>query len=190
MVNGNQSVRSAIHSSGQTIDYVHCTHAHMQRIDILYTVNYISCTESGAVINAYMSNASLKWSTPTLKRYIPYHSHHHPTSTTGVLICMRDRARNICHPTKMQQEMHHLNHVFQANGFPETLVKMTSLQATQGLETQKQQEDAPKILLIPIHQWAKCEDRERLCSSGSKACLRINENSKKRADVSETRTPE
>ena len=42
------------------------------------------------------------------ERYIPYHSHHHPRTTTGVLRCMRDRARSICHPTKMQQEMDHL----------------------------------------------------------------------------------
>ena len=35
------------------------------------------------------------------------------------------RARNICHRTKMQQEMDHLNWVFQVNGFPEILVKKT-----------------------------------------------------------------
>ena len=57
------------------------------------------------------------------ERYIPYHSHHHPRTTTRVLRCMMDRARNICHPTKMQQEMDHLNQVFRVNGFPENLVK-------------------------------------------------------------------
>ena len=36
-----------------------------------------------------------------------------------------NRARNICHSTKMQLEMGHLNQVFQVKGFPKNLVKKT-----------------------------------------------------------------
>ena len=59
------------------------------------------------------------------ERYILYRSHHHLTTTTGVLRCKNDRACNICHPTKMQQRMDHLNQAFQVNGFPENMVKKT-----------------------------------------------------------------
>ena len=86
------------------------------------------------------------------ERYIPYHSHHHPRTTTGVLKCMWDRARSICHPTKMQQEMDHLNQVFQANGFPENLVKKTLITHSPPLpETSEPQQldEAPKILCSP-----------------------------------------
>ena len=87
------------------------------------------------------------------ERYIPYHSHHHPRTTTGVLRCMRDRARSICHHTKMQQERDHLNQVFQANGFPENLVKKTLTTHPPPLpetsEPQQQLDEAPKILCTP-----------------------------------------
>ena len=82
------------------------------------------------------------------ERYIPFHSHH-PRTTTGVLRCMQDRAQSICHPTKMQQEMDHLNQVIQANGFPENLVKKTLMtHPPPFLETSEPQqlEEAPKIL--------------------------------------------
>ena len=43
----------------------------------------------------------------------------------GALRCMRGRAGNNCHPTKMQQEIDHLNQMFQENGFTENPVKKT-----------------------------------------------------------------
>ena len=45
------------------------------------------------------------------ERYIPFHSHHHPRTVTGVLRCMRDRAHNICHPSKRKEETDHLTQV-------------------------------------------------------------------------------
>ena len=58
-------------------------------------------------------------------RYIPFHSHHHQRTVTGVLRCMRDRANKICDPTSKQKVFQHLQAVFQANGFPAELVKKT-----------------------------------------------------------------
>ena len=52
------------------------------------------------------------------ERYIPFSSHHHPKTITGVLRCMKDRAHNICSPESKEQELHHLEDVFLANGFP------------------------------------------------------------------------
>ena len=53
----------------------------------------------------------------------------------------------------MQQEMDHLNQVFQANGFPENLVKKTLTTHPPPLpetsEPQQQVDEAPKILCTP-----------------------------------------
>ena len=59
------------------------------------------------------------------ERYIPYSSHHHPMTITGVLRCMKDWAQNICSPESKEQELHHLEDVFLANGFPARLVTKT-----------------------------------------------------------------
>ena len=56
-------------------------------------------------------------------RYIPFHSHHHRMTITGVLRCMRDRANRIFDFTSKQQELQHLQAVFQVNGFPADLVR-------------------------------------------------------------------
>ena len=56
-------------------------------------------------------------------RYIPFSSHHHPRVLTGVIRRMRDRALQVCDEDHRQQELHHLEKVFTANGFPTKLVK-------------------------------------------------------------------
>ena len=58
-------------------------------------------------------------------RYIPFHSHHHRRTITGVLRCMHNRAHRICDSTSRKPEFQQLQSVFQANGFPEDLVKKT-----------------------------------------------------------------
>ncbi len=70
----------------------------------------------------------------------------------GVLRYVRDRSRSICHPTKMQQEMDHLNQVFQVNGFPENLVKKILTTHPPPLpETSEpeQLDETPNILCTP-----------------------------------------
>ena len=59
------------------------------------------------------------------ERYIPFNSHHHRKTITGVLRSMRDQAHRICDPSIKPQELHHLENVFEANGFPPNLVKKT-----------------------------------------------------------------
>ena len=84
-------------------------------------------------------------------RYIPYHSHHHPRMLTGVMRGMRDRALRICDNTSKQPEMEHLARVFQANGFPEKLVRKTlsKPQRQQIREQPPEEEEPPKTLHIP-----------------------------------------
>ena len=76
-------------------------------------------------------------------RYIPFHSHHHPRTVTGVLRGMRDRAHRICDSTSKQQELQHLQDVFQANGFPKSLVKKTLSQHGPPPTTEVTNDDSP-----------------------------------------------
>ena len=83
------------------------------------------------------------------ERYILYHSHHHPRMLTGG---MRDRAIRICDNTSKQPEMEHLVRVFEANGFPEELVRKT-LAKSQGQQEQRQppeEEGSLRTLHIPM----------------------------------------
>ena len=101
-------------------------------------------------------------------RYIPYHSHHHPRMLTGVMWGMRDRALRICDNTSKQPEMEHLARVFQANGFPEKLVrKALSKPQRQQIREQPPEEDAPHPLCAGP-QW---KDWEVLCAPCSESCL-------------------
>ena len=101
-----------------------------------------------------------------VKQYIPYHSHCHPRIIAGVMRCMRDRAHSICHPTKKQQEMDYLNQVFQANGFPETLVKKAVAVGPlppHGPSESQQQDNAPKILYT-LYVRGLSEKIEKVCA--------------------------
>ena len=157
---------------------------HMQVTEVKY-YSYVS-KEGGRLLTSVYRK-------PThTERYIPYHSHHHPRTTMGVLRCMRDRACSICHPTKMQQKTDHLNQVFQANGFPEkpgeedpndppttsprNLGTRTTGRSTQGT-------------VHPLHQGAKWEDSKGLCPSGGEARLQTKENSEKRTNAGEEQDP-
>ena len=64
---------------------------------------------------------------------------------------MRNRALQICDNTSKEAEMQHLETVFQANGFPEGLVKKTlsppqAALGTSQVEDSHPEEEPPKIL--------------------------------------------
>ena len=107
---------------------------------------------------------------------------------------MRDRARNICHPTKMQQEMDHLNQVFQVNGFPENLVKKTLTTHPSPLPERspepEQLDDAPKILCTPYIRGLS-EKIEKVCAPlGVKPVFRPKRTLKRELMQVKNRTPE
>ena len=80
--------------------------------------------------------------------------------------CMRDRAHNICHPTKKDEEIDHLNQVFQMNGFPEALVKKTLAAQPQphtDPSTSPPEEDAQKVLCTPYVKGLS-EKIEKICT--------------------------
>ena len=111
----------------------------------------------------------------------------------GVLRCMRDRARSICHPTKMQQEMDHLNQVFQTNVFPENLVKTLTTHPSPLPERSpelEQQDDAPKILCTPYIRGLS-EKIEKVCAPlGVKPVFRPKRTLKTEQMQVKNRTPE
>ena len=90
---------------------------------------------------------------------------------------MRNRALQICDNTSKEAEMQHLETVFQANGFPEGLVKKTlsSPQATLGtsqVEDSHPEEEPPKILCTPYVRGVS-ERLEKVCAPlGVKAVLK------------------
>ena len=51
-----------------------------------------------------------------------YISFHYPRMVTGAMICMRDRANQICDSTFKESEIQHLQDAFCVNGLPEDLV--------------------------------------------------------------------
>ena len=108
-------------------------------------------------------------------RYIPFHSHHHQRTITGVLRCMCNRAHQICDSTSEKPELQHLQRVFQANGFPEDLVKKTLSRRPTFLTpppSEPASEDPPKTMCLPYIQGLS-EKLERVCTSlGVKAVFK------------------
>ena len=96
-------------------------------------------------------------------RYIPFHSHHHQRTITGVLRCMRDRAHRICDPSCKEPELQHLQHVFQANGFPKELVRKTLAPQPPSVTSSGTSDEPPKILCVPYIRGLS-EKLERVCT--------------------------
>ena len=106
----------------------------------------------------------------------------------GVLRCMRDREHNICHPTKMQQEIDYLNQVFQVNGFSENLVKKTLI--THPSPLPEHLDDAPKILCT-FYIRGLSEKIEDVCAPlGVKPVFRPNKTPKREQMQVKNGTPE
>ena len=100
--------------------------------------------------------------------YIPFSSHHYSCVFTGVIRCVRDRALQVCDEDHRQQELHHLEKVFTANGFPTKLVK-SSLSMTQNPPkplsntAQDTPSEEPKVLCLPYVRWLS-EKLEKVCA--------------------------
>ena len=97
--------------------------------------------------------------------YIPFSSHHHPRVLTGVIRFMRDRALQVCDEDHRQQELHHLEKVFTANGFPTKVVK-SSLSMPQKPPSNTSQDtpsEEPKVLCLPYVRRLS-EKIEKVCA--------------------------
>ena len=104
-------------------------------------------------------------------RYIPFHSHHHQRTTTGVLRCMRDRAYQICSNTTREPELECLKEVFQANGFPEDLVRKTLTSHSTPASIPEPGQEPVKTLCTSYIRGLS-EKLERVCSLGVRAAFK------------------
>ena len=105
-------------------------HLNMQHSNIKFTVehereNMLAFLDVQVTRNNNRLTTSVYRKPTHTNRYMPFHSHHHQRTITGVLRCMRDGANKICDSASKQQEFQHHPAVFQANGFPADLVRRT-----------------------------------------------------------------
>ena len=52
--------------------------------------------------------------------YLNYQSNHHPAIKLGTITCLKKRAHNICSQENLQEELQHLQSVFEKSGYPRT----------------------------------------------------------------------
>ncbi len=84
-------------------------------------------------------------------KYLNYKSNHHPIILSGVVKCLTDRAKKLCHPSEIAQELKHLKEVFLANGYPEQTINSnikSKRNSTRNNSTNAQDETI-KYLVIP-----------------------------------------
>ena len=98
------------------------------------------------------------------ERYIPFSSHHHPKTITGVLRCMKDRAHSICDAESRKPELHHLKDVFLANGFLARLVKKTLSTLSQAPHSPPLPIQPPQNTLCTPYVRGVSEKLKRICA--------------------------
>lgn len=108
-------------------------------------------------------------------RYINYSSHHHPRIKSGVVQCLKRRAEKVCDDETIDQERRHLQHTFEANGYPRRIVQRT-LKRRRRPETEEAsnecEQEQTKLLILPYLKNTS-EQIERTCRSlGVKAVFK------------------
>ena len=123
-------------------------------------------------------------------RYLPSHSHHHPKMLTGVMQCMGKRAHQICDEDHKQAELHHLEKVFIANGYPERTVKRTFSSADKTREKDASTEEDPAKPLFLSYVRGVSEKLEKACAPlGVKTIFRPQKTLRRTLMQMKERTP-
>ena len=73
------------------------------------------------------------------------------------------QSHRICDPTCKEPELQHLQHVFQANGFPKELVRKTLAHQPPSVTSSGTSDEPPKILCVPYIRGLS-EKLERVCT--------------------------
>ncbi len=99
-------------------------------------------------------------------KYLNYKSNHHPRILSGVVKCLTDRAKKLCHPSEIEQELKHLKEVFLANGYPEQTINsnIKSKRNSTTNNSTKAQDETIKYLVIPYVKGIS-EKIEHVCRS-------------------------
>lgn len=82
-------------------------------------------------------------------RYLHYNSHHHPRIKTGIISCLKHRAKTICSDSLVQQELNHLKDVFITNGYPPRVIQNTMTKQKSTMTTPPSDDPKPATLYLP-----------------------------------------
>ena len=92
--------------------------------------------------------------------YLNYQSNHHPAIKLGTITCLKKRAHNICSQENLQEELQHLQSVFEKNGYPRTIIQRV-LRKQKSTEADPSNENK-KILSLPYIRGLS-ENLQRTC---------------------------
>ena len=98
---------------------------------------------------------------------------------------MRDRAHQICDTTHKEPELQHLQHVFQANGFLEDLVRKTLAHQPPSITPSGSTSEEPQKILCPLRQRIKWEAREGLQPTWGQGSIQAHEDTQTAPDETE-----
>ena len=79
-------------------------------------------------------------------RYLQRNSNHHPCQKFGVIKTLTERARRICEPDAIDQELEHLKNALMANGYSEQEIRK-SMQPTTNYKTNEKNQPRAKAFL-------------------------------------------
>ena len=85
-------------------------------------------------------------------RYIHFSSHHHPRVFSGTVLCLKNRANNICSKENKTKEFEHLRKVFRQNGYPKKVIQRAlnrppKPSQSETMDDDEESTDAKKIFL-------------------------------------------
>ena len=76
-------------------------------------------------------------------RYLNSQSNHHPSQKMGVIKTLTERARTVCQPTYLRDEIAHLKETFLANGYSEKQIRRV-MRATKKTKTESANKEPAK----------------------------------------------
>ena len=94
-------------------------------------------------------------------RYIHFSSHHHPRVFNGAVMCLKNRANNICTTESKTKELNHLKKVFKQNGYPNGVIQR-ALHRPNRLEPRAEENTESKKLFLPYVKGVS-ERIEKVC---------------------------
>ena len=99
-------------------------------------------------------------------RYIHFSSHHHPRVINGTVLCLKNRANNICTKDKTK-EFEHLEKVFRQNGYPKKMIQRALNRTpkpshSETIDEDQEDTDAKKKIFLPYVKGVS-ERIEKVC---------------------------
>ena len=136
---------------------IHLDHLNKQHPRIKFTMETEDDQHKLPFLDVSLNNTSSKITTSVYRKpthtdqYIHFLSNHHPQIKRAIISTLTRRAKTICDPAKLQEEIDHLRHTFVTlNGYPKQLVDQTISATLQPKEDRPPKpESAPIRVNIP-----------------------------------------